>query len=122
MENVTQSKVLVVEDNPINQKLLELIINQKSLEVDTASNGVEAISLFDNNSYRVIFMDINLPDTTGYEITEIVRTKNGTVPIIGVSGNSSEEDINCCKRCGMNSFISKPYRIEEIYKNLDQYI
>ena len=89
-------QVLVVEDNPIAQRVAKSLLTQSSCQVDVASNGQEALNLWKQNEYDLIFMDIGLPDMDGYQVTHHIRvqevTKNRHIPIIALTAHVGEEN------------------------------
>ena len=108
-----QIKVLVVEDNAINQLLVSTILNLESFEVVVADNGKIAIDILINSDFDIILMDLMMPEMNGYDATEYIRKKitdnKSTIPIIAVSADVSKDVKDKCKAVGMNDYISKPY-------------
>lgn len=108
-----QIKVLVVEDNTINQLLVSTILNLESFEVVVADNGKIAIDILINSDFDIILMDLMMPEMNGYDATEYIRKKltdnKSTIPIIAVSADVSKDVKDKCKAVGMNDYISKPY-------------
>ncbi len=107
-------KILVCEDNEINQKLLSTILKKIGVSFDSAKDGNEAVEKALKNDYDMILMDIQMPFMDGYEATKLIRGKNLTVPIIGISANAFEDDIEKGKKNGMNDYITKPYNKDKI--------
>jgi len=106
-------KALIVEDNIVNQKLLEIILNELEIENDIASNGKEALELFIKNRYNFVFMDLSMPVMDGYEATKRIREyekqKNlKSVPIIALTSNVLEEDRDKFFGVGGSEFLAKP--------------
>ena len=106
-------KALIVEDNIINQKLLEIILNELEIENDIASNGEEAIKLFKQNRYHFVFMDLSMPLVDGYVATQTIREiekeKNQQpIPIIALTSNVLEEDREKFFKAGGSEFLAKP--------------
>jgi len=106
-------KALIVEDNIINQKLLEIILNELEIENDIASNGEEAIKLFKENRYHFVFMDLSMPIIDGYTATktlrEIEKERNQKpIPIIALTSNVLEEDREKFFKAGGSEFLAKP--------------
>ena len=108
-----QIKVLVVEDNAINQLLISTILHLESFEVVVADNGKIAIDILINSDFDIILMDLMMPEMNGYDATEYIRKKltdnKSTIPIIAVSADVSKDVKDKCKAVGMNDYISKPY-------------
>ncbi len=108
--------VLIVEDNLSNQMYVKRVLEKKSFFVGVASNGKEALEKIDQKNYDVILMDVRMPIMDGFETTEKIRSSSNSkiknIPIIGLTGISSEEEKNKCQKVGMNSFIMKPAESE----------
>jgi CheY-like chemotaxis protein len=103
-------RVLLVDDNEINQRLASVMLRNIGCEVTTADNGQEAIKELLVNDFQLILMDIQMPLMNGYEATEYIRNKlNRTTPIIGLSANVYKEEIQQCYHSGMNDYLGKPY-------------
>lgn len=105
--------VLLVEDNKTNQMLMNIILDDLSLDVDIAENGLEAVEMFKKNKYDLILMDENMPKMSGIEATEIIldfEEKNNLkhIPIIALTANALATDRARFLNAGMDEFISKP--------------
>jgi CheY-like chemotaxis protein len=116
-------KVLVVEDNPINMKLMETLLKKYGIIIDKAGNGKEAIEkLRGNNSYNIVFMDIQMPEMNGIEATEIIRNDiSKEIPIIALTAAVMLEDREHALAAGMNDFIEKPIKTDRLKEVLQQY-
>jgi len=115
-------KILVAEDNPINQKLIRTTLEKFGIDVTLASNGQEAFDLRKQNDYDLIFMDIQMPVMNGLEATqEILHYEElnhlNHIPIIALTANALTGDREKYMQAGMDNYISKPINIEEL-KNL----
>lgn len=123
LSKVQDSKLLVVEDNPINQKLLVTLLNKQGLKTDVANNGQEAVNLCQENQYDMIFMDIQMPIMDGIQATkEILKLKHDTVPkIVAVTANTLQEDRDRCLEAGMSDFISKPISNQNLVSALERF-
>ncbi|TGL74527.1 PAS domain-containing hybrid sensor histidine kinase/response regulator [Leptospira yasudae] len=109
-------KILLVEDNVINQKIALRLLGKLGYKVDTALNGVEAIDNLKNQNYDLIFMDIQMPEMDGYEATLHIRKDFiETKPVIvAMTANAMEGDKEKCLRAGMDAYIPKPIQIQDI--------
>ena len=123
-KNIADSKILVVEDNPLNQKIIERILNKASLTPTIVNNGKEAVSATTEQNFDAILMDIQMPVMDGHEATRRIRRtfKKGELPIIAVTANATKKDMEKCKAAGMDSFITKPIKPITIYKALSDHI
>jgi PAS domain S-box-containing protein len=117
--NFHKNKILVVEDNVINQEVIFEILTELNLVVDIANNGKEACEKFDN--HELILMDIQMPIMDGYEATKKIR-ENSNIPIIALSANVMKEDIEKSKHIGMNEHLSKPIDFENLKETLHKYL
>lgn len=120
-------KVLVVDDNAINQKILNSYLKKGGYEVEIASNGKIAVEMFLKSKFDAIIMDIEMPVMNGYEATKLIRQKEkeleiASVPIICLSGNAREEYERRAMEVGMNDFITKPIHREEILATLGKFL
>jgi PAS domain S-box-containing protein len=112
----TGIKVLIAEDNLINQKVAKGILEKLGLSVDVANDGKEAIELCQKNSYQLIFMDCHMPTLDGFQATrEILNSAKENPPyIVALSASAMKEDVEKCLECGMSEFISKPISLAQI--------
>jgi len=124
----SKAHVLVVEDNIVNQQLVTRMLEKNACQVDIASNGFEAIELFKQNSYDLIFMDCLMPDIDGYETTQIIReiersnSKRSRTPIVALTAQAMEGEADRCFQVGMDEFMSKPFKLAQLEMVLDRYI
>jgi len=122
IKNIVGSRVLLVDDNKINQEIVVGLLEHSKIELDIASNGKEAIDMFEIDKYALILMDIQMPIIDGYKTTKIIRQKDKNIPIIALTANAMKEDIQKSKLYGMNSHINKPINVDKLYGTLLQYI
>jgi two-component system sensor histidine kinase/response regulator len=108
------TRVLVAEDNPINQKLAKRLLEKLGCQVDVASNGVEAVQMWAQFGYNAIFMDCLMPEMDGYEATRQIRMREqqnparSHTPIVALTANTMPGDRERCISSGMDDFIPKP--------------
>ncbi len=116
------TKALIVEDNVINQKVLYKLLNKLNIPSDIANNGKEAVSLYNENDYDIIFMDLHMPEMDGFEATKkihsLTKYKSRNIPIIAVTASAFDEDKTKAIASGMDDFVSKPI----VLKNLEETI
>jgi len=119
-------KVLVAEDNPVNQKVLSMLLERQGLVVSTVNNGLEAIEAFMNDDFGLILMDLQMPELDGIEatrrITRCDRYKNHPVPIVAVTANAFEEDKQEALAVGCKAFIPKPIQPEDLNTVLRRFL
>ena len=109
--------ILVVEDDPINMLLISEILRQMGFEVIKARNGKEALSLLPTIEPVLIFMDVNMPEVDGYAATRAIRSGPAPwkdLPIIALTADAMKGDREKCLEAGMNGYIAKPFKIDEI--------
>ncbi|MFV5703748.1 response regulator [Flavobacterium sp. XS2P12] len=122
IKDVIINKALIVEDNLINQKVLHKLLNKLNIPSDIAINGKEAVSLYNENDYDIIFMDLHMPEMDGFEATEKIHSSAkyqiNAIPIIAVTASAFDEDKVKAISNGMDDFITKPV----VLKNLEEII
>ena len=116
------SKILLAEDNDINQEILQGLLEGSGIEMDIANNGKEAVALFEANDYELILMDLQMPILDGYGATKIIRELNAQIPIVALTANAMKEDVEKTKAVGMNEHLNKPIEVEKLYETLLKYI
>ena len=107
------SRVLLVEDNTVNQKVALKMLKDFGLHCDLAEDGLEAVHLARQNQYDLILMDLQMPNMDGYEATKVLREEEGLnklTPIIALTANALYDVKNQCLQAGMNDFLAKPYK------------
>jgi len=108
-------RILVAEDNKINQKFIEFILKKLGYEVDMVHNGNEVLQFMETSTYDVILMDVQMPEMDGFEATSIIKSKPGAHPIIvAMTANAMFEDRELCIENGMDAYLAKPMKIEEV--------
>lgn len=107
--------VLVAEDNPINQTLLKEQLEQLGCSVALASDGVQALRLWEHDAFDVVLTDVNMPHMNGYELTTALRSTDPRTPIIGVTANAMREEEARCIGVGMNACIVKPMLLPALH-------
>jgi signal transduction histidine kinase/CheY-like chemotaxis protein/HPt (histidine-containing phosphotransfer) domain-containing protein len=115
--------ILVVEDNPTNQFLMLRVLQKMGYVADTAGDGLEALEALKRRTYDIIFMDVEMPGMDGIEATKAIRRTwpNGKGPfVIGTTAYSMESDAQECLEAGMDAYLSKPIRIEELQRVLQE--
>lgn len=118
------AKVLVVDDNAINRRVLAGMVRAQGCEVEMAGNGQDAIDkLSVSADFQLIFMDCEMPGMDGFEATRQIRSRWGaSIPIVAASAYSSDQDQQRCLDCGMNDFMSKPLKRPAVRGVLEKWI
>lgn len=118
-------RFLVVDDNKINRSVVRRLLSDRGMYVDECERGRDAINIISSvkeGTYDAVFMDIIMPEMTGYEATTAIRNLDSafakTIPIFAMTANAFEEDIKKANECGMNGHITKPFKIEDLIRFL----
>jgi PAS domain S-box-containing protein len=114
-------KILIAEDSPINQKVALHQLRSIGYEADLAGNGKEALQLLECIDYDIILMDCQMPELDGYETTIAIRNQNSDkskIVIIAMTANAMKEDRDRCINCGMDDYLSKPIRKDDLAQKL----
>jgi len=118
-------KALVVEDNLINQRLIQILLQEYDIMVATAVNGVEAVAMTQKNKYDIVFMDIDMPEMNGIIATKEIKEKlprNQRLPIVALTAMAMEGDREMLLAEGLDDYLSKPLTREKLEYILDKYL
>ena len=118
------ARILVAEDNEINQKVLSSLLKDSTIEVDMAENGKIAVEMAKKGDYDLVLMDMNMPVMDGYEATELLKANSTTsaLPIVALSGNTMPEEIAKMQACGLDDRLEKPIRVHALYSVFSKYL
>lgn len=125
--NKNDTRILLVEDNPTNQKLALKMVKKQGYNADLASNGKEAVEALINVNYHLVLMDIQMPVMDGLEATRIIRdsssdVKNHLVPIVAMTAHAMAGDKEKCLDAGMTDYLSKPINLTEFTRIFKTYL
>jgi len=123
----SNTRVLLVEDNIINQRVAIAMLNKLGCTVDIAANGIEAIDALKQQPYALVIMDLQMPVMGGIEATKEIRKKetgiiNPDIPVIAMTANATSQDKKTCLYAGMNDFISKPVVMPTLQELLKKWV
>lgn len=126
-EETHKAHILLVEDNPVNQKIMNKLVEKMGYRFDTVNNGKEALKALKKGSYDLIMMDIQMPEMGGFETTHIIRNsnspvKNPKIPIIAMTAHAMTGDREKCLEAGMDDYISKPIDPEKLKTAIENQI
>jgi CheY-like chemotaxis protein len=116
-------RILLAEDNPVNQKLALRLLAQLGYRADVAGNGLEAVAALERQQYDLVLMDVQMPEMDGLEAARAIcqRWPRSARPrLIAVTANAMQGDRELCLEAGMDDYISKPIRVNELVAALDQ--
>ena len=126
--NFEGKTVLLVEDVEINREIVMALLEPTKLKIECAENGIEAVEAFVSNPdrYDMIFMDIQMPEMDGFTATRLIREsgieRSITIPIVAMTANAFQEDIDKCMESGMNGHIGKPLAFDIVIATLEEYL
>ncbi len=118
-------KILLAEDNRVNQMVAERMLKKYGHQVVVVQNGLEAVAAFENQSFDVILMDVQMPLMDGFEATAAIRARErggSHVPIIAMTARAMRGDREQCLEAGMDTYLSKPFRADEFHAAIDQVV
>lgn len=119
---VFKGNVLVAEDNPSNQMLIELILKRLNLTTVLAEDGLKALEKFKAEKFDIVLMDIMMPNMNGYEATAAIREMDKDIPIVAVTANAMKGDREKCLAAGCNDYLSKPVTRDKLQEMLAKYL
>ncbi|MGM3174932.1 two-component system sensor histidine kinase RcsC [Dickeya lacustris] len=114
-------RVLVVDDHPINRRLLADQLGSLGYQVITANDGLDALDVLAKNPVDIVLTDVNMPNMDGYRFTERLREMQLTFPVIGVTANALAEERQRCLQAGMDNCLSKPVTLDTLQQSLAYY-
>ena len=130
-KSFNQARILTVEDNPINQEVVRCILDKVQCVCETAADGPTALEMISNRPYDLILMDCQMPVMDGYEATAAIREKEQLgplpggatrIPIVAMTANALKGDREKCLAAGMDDYLSKPFRPEQLIECLDSWL
>jgi CheY-like chemotaxis protein len=118
--------VLLVEDNPVNQKLAARMLQKAGVRCDVAGNGREALAAVERASYDLVLMDCQMPEMDGFEATRLIRAREretgGHLRIVAMTANAMQGDRERCLEAGMDDYLSKPIKVDEFTRKLRDWL
>jgi len=125
-ENAADTKrLLLAEDNVVNQAVATKILERMGYEVDVAVNGIEALQLLKEKEYGAVLMDCQMPEMDGYQATANIRDGRGgrsDIPVIAMTANAMQGDRERCMEAGMDDYLSKPIAMKQLAEKLDYWL
>jgi CheY-like chemotaxis protein len=115
-------RILIAEDNAVNQKLTERVLNKLGYKPEIAQNGSEALKALLQKPFDLILMDVQMPEMDGLETTRQIRLLSGDQPvIIAMTANAMQGDREVCMQAGMDDYIAKPVKLELLVDMLEKW-
>jgi CheY-like chemotaxis protein len=125
LAHIPPLRILLAEDNLVNQKVAVRILTRLGFSVTVAANGLEALQAVRREGYDLVFMDIQMPEMDGLEATRCIRLDEGVVQkpyIIAMTAAATQLDREKCLEAGMDDFVAKPVRMEDISQALERFV
>ena len=118
------ARILVAEDNLINQKVVREFLNLSGITVEVANNGKEAVALLEQEGFDAVLMDIHMPEMDGFEATKLIRSQArfAGLPVIALTAGVTKEERDRCRISGMNDFVAKPINPKELMSTLIRWL
>ncbi len=112
--------ILVVEDNPVNRRLVETILLQAGFAVELAEHGEQALSMLADGDYRIVLMDLNMPVMDGYQAIAVIRQNPrwAGLPVVAVTVDTSEGIMQRVRDAGFSDYLGKPYTREDLVESV----
>jgi PAS domain S-box-containing protein len=124
-QNTLGLNILLAEDNLINQKLAKKLLDKQGYHVTIANNGLEAVTLFEQQKFDLILMDFQMPEMNGLEastrIRDIEQEKGGHIPIIAMTANAMKENKERALNAGMDAYVPKPINVQELLTEIGRF-
>ena len=121
----TDRRVLVADDNAVNQRVAVAMLHKLGLHADTAENGVEALQALGKNAYDLVLIDCQMPEMDGYEATRAIRAREVEgihLPVVAMTAHTMQEDIDACLTAGMDDYLLKPISLSSLSKKLTRWL
>lgn len=126
-EITKRAKILLVEDNKVNQKLARIVLEKMGFEIEIAENGLQAIEFLKNKPFDLVLVDLQMPKMGGLDATKQIRNTssnvlNPSIPIIAMTAHAMEQDKQKCMEAGMNGYVSKPFKRDALLSEIKKHI
>jgi len=118
------SDILIVEDNPVNQKLIAFLLARAGYTYEVAENGAEALHRLDKSQFKLVLMDMMMPVMNGYDATKAIRAnpKLKNLPVIALTANAMKGEDEKCRAAGCSDYLAKPYSKDQILNAISMLI
>jgi two-component system, sensor histidine kinase and response regulator len=123
-ESRNRCKILLAEDNLVNQKLALRLLEKRGFDVTVACDGPSALNELEKEAFDLVLMDVQMPDMDGFEVSATIRRReestNRHIPIVAMTAHALREDEQRCMAAGMDAYVSKPIRTNELFATIDR--
>jgi CheY-like chemotaxis protein len=117
-------RILVAEDNEVNQQLIVRLLERRKNAVFLAKNGRQALAMLENERFDLILMDLQMPEMDGYEATAVIRNREEStgehIPIVALTAHAMKGHQEACLKAGMDAYISKPIKPQRLFEVIEQ--
>ncbi len=119
-----RAHILLVEDNPVNQLVAIGMLGKLGCQVQVAAHGAEALQMLEHDRFDLVLMDCNMPVMDGYEASRRIRQDGrwSQLPIVALTANAMPEERERCRAAGMDDYLAKPFRREELLALIDHWV
>jgi len=119
------AKVLVADDNPVNQKIAEQMLRKRKLDVTLADDGRRAVEAYQSHAFDLVLMDVQMPEMNGFEAVAAIRALELAegrrhTPIVAVTAHAMAGDREKCLQAGMDAYLAKPLRRQQLFELVDE--
>ena len=123
-KNDIRPRVLLAEDNSVNQLITLAMLRPLNLTIETVISGTEAIAAISSATFDLVLMDCHMPEMDGFEATRLIRERfpQLDLPIVALTANAMDADRERCLACGMNDYLSKPFKKEQLLAMISQWL
>lgn len=126
-QNLKDMRVLIVEDNLVNQKVIRIILERTGCHYEIAEDGVQAIEKYQNGDFHLVLMDCQMPNMDGLQACQKIRELESKAnqkrcPIVAMTANAMKGDRERCLTVGMDDFLAKPFKSQELLQIVNQWI
>lgn len=121
-KNNFKGNILVAEDCPTNQMLFRIMLTKLGFKVDLADDGLQAVEKAANNNYKLIFMDMQMPNMDGYDATQKIKEMGVETPVIALTAHAMFDDKKKCLDAGCDDYLSKPVMKESLIDMIESWL
>ncbi len=120
VQEISPARVLIAEDHETNRQLFAAVLSKLGHTFSMAVDGAQAVEMARTGSYDIVFMDVQMPVMNGLEAAREIRASGNGIPIIAVTANATKEEERRCRDSGMDGFLTKPFRMQDLADVMDQ--